>query len=200
MKKVIILAAVLAGPAIAEDGPSFDCAKVGSSAEELICADPELAALDREMAAVYQSALGVTENLDAAAGEATATLKAMQRGWIKGRDECWKSDDLAACVRMSYLQRTAELTIEWMLTEPYTEAAWRCGDTPANEVYVMYFDTALPAIRVEYGDGVAAMMQSSAASGTRYDGSFGRYFWEKGGEATFVWDDSVAQDCVLVAG
>ena len=185
---------------MAEGGPSFDCAKAGSSAEELICADPALAALDREMAATYRSALDAAETLDAGAADAAAALKAMQRGWIKGRDECWKSDDLGTCVRTSYLQRVSELTVEWMLMEPYTEAAWQCGGNPANEVFVMYFETELPAIRVEYGDGIAAMMQTPTASGVRYDGTFGQYFWEKGAVATFVWADRTAQDCVLVAG
>jgi membrane-bound inhibitor of C-type lysozyme len=51
---------------------------------------------------------------------------------------------------------------------------------------------------VEYGDGIDAMVLSPAASGTRYDGSFGRMFWEKGGEALFTWTDGAEQSCVGV--
>ena len=190
----------LAHPAVAADGPSFDCAKAGSSAEEVVCSDPELSALDVELADTYGAALAAADGLDAGAEEAVATLKATQRGWIKGRDECWKAEDLRACVETAYLQRSAELVVTWMLREPYTEAAWRCDDNPANEVYVMYFDTRLPAIRIEYGDGVEAMTASPTASGTRYDGSLGRFFWEKSGMALFAWVEGDEQECVLVAG
>ena len=37
--------ALIATAAAAQDGPSFDCARAESSAEELVCSDPALAAL-----------------------------------------------------------------------------------------------------------------------------------------------------------
>jgi uncharacterized protein YecT (DUF1311 family) len=187
-------------PATAQDGPSFDCAGASGNAETLVCSDAELAALDRRLAEVYGMALSAAEGLDAGSAEASATLKAMQRGWIAGRDECWKADDARACVAAAYLQREAELVATWILREPYTEAAWICGGNPANEVFVMYFETELPSIRVEYGDGVAPMWQVRAASGARYDGPFGLMFWEHQGAASFVWKDGVEQRCALVAG
>ena len=124
----------------------------------------------------------------------------MQRGWIKGRDECWKESDERACVETAYLTREAELVATWMLEDPVAEAAWTCGGNPANAAFVMYFDTALPAVRVEYGDGIEAMWQTPTASGTRYDGTFGRYFWEHQGEATFVWEQGTEQTCERTAG
>jgi uncharacterized protein len=196
----VVLAAGFSAVAIAADGPAFDCAKAESSAEELVCSDAALSALDRDLADTYRAALAAAEGLDAGAEEASSTLKATQRGWIKGRDECWKADDLRTCVERAYLERTAELVVMWMLRAPYTEAAWRCGDTPANEAYVMYFDTELPAIRVEYGDGVAAMTATPTASGARYDGAFGRFFWERSGAALFAWEEGDEQSCELVAG
>lgn len=197
---LLLSIALLSGPAIAQDGPSFECAKAEGAAEELVCSDTELAALDRRLSEVYAAALEAAGGLDAGADEAVSTLKAMQRGWIGGRNECWKADDLAACVGDAYLRRTTELVALWMLEEPFAEAAWRCEGNPANEVYVMYFGGDLPGIRVEYGDGIEAMTLSPAASGSRYDGSFGRYFWENSGEAVFVWDQGTEQSCVLVAG
>jgi uncharacterized protein len=200
MRKIIMISIALVAPLHAQGEPSFDCSMAESSAEELVCADPELAALDGRLAETYSAALETAESLDAGADAAVATLKAMQRGWIKGRDECWKADDLRSCVQSAYLRREAELVAMWMLEEPYTEAAWVCEDNPANEVMVMYFDTGLPAIRIEYGDRVAAMMQSPTASGSRYDGDFGRFFWEKSGEALFSWEEGVEQSCRLAAG
>lgn len=200
MRLFWVLTLALATPVLAEEGPSFDCAKAESSAEELVCSDPNLAVADRELAETYGLALAAARNLDAGAEEAEATLRATQRGWIGGRDECWKADDLKACVGRAYLSRRAELVALWMLEEPMAEAAWRCGDNPANEVYVVYFDTVLPGIRVEYGDGIEAMQLTPTASGTRYDGTFGRFFWEKDGEATFAWTEGDEQTCTLVAG
>lgn len=200
MRLFCVLTLLIAAPAWAQEGPSFDCAKAASSAEELVCSDPNLAVADRQLAETYARALAAARSLDAGADQAEATLKTTQRGWIGGRDDCWKADDLKACVGRAYLTRDAELVALWMLDESMTEAAWRCGDNPANEVYVMYFDTLLPGIRVEYGDGIEAMQLSPTASGSRYDGTFGRFFWEKGGEATFAWTEGEAQSCVLVAG
>lgn len=200
MRILLALTLVFLFPALSEAEPSFDCGKAESAAEELVCSDAGLANLDGRLAAVFEAALATASGLDAGRDEAVTALKAMQRGWIKGRDECWKVDDLAACVEAAYLTREAELVATWMLREPYTEAAWQCGGNPANEVHVMYFDTELPAIRVEYGDGVEAMWATPSGSGARYDGAFGRMFWEKGGEATFVWDPGTEQTCALIAG
>lgn len=197
-------ACLAAGGALAEEGPSFDCAKAESEATELVCRDAELAALDRRLAGVFSEALGVAEDLDAGAEEAVAELRAIERGWIGGRDDCRKVEDPRACVERAYLTREAELVAEWMLVEPFTEAAWACGEAPSQVVFVTYFDTELPGIRVEYEDEVAAMQLSPSGSGSRYDNSSGRYFWEKGAEALFVWEQTSAdpepQRCVLVAG
>lgn len=187
----------VAQAAQSQSGPSFDCSKAGSVAEQLICAEPDLAALDLRLADVYGSALSVAQGLDAGAEAATDTLKAMQRGWIKGRDECWKADDLRTCVETAYLTREAELVATWLLKEPVAVSRWICGETPANEVYVMYFDTELPGLRVEYGDGVEAMHLAPSGSGSRYEGAFGRMFWEKGGEARFLWTQDREQICTI---
>ena len=92
-------------------GPSFDCAKAGpGSVEATICADDqELPALDRKLADVYAQA---TEK---AVNEQPPRLKAEQRGWIKGRNDCWKSDDLRRCVADSYRLRIAELQARYRL-------------------------------------------------------------------------------------
>ena len=74
-----------ATPLAAQNGPSIDCTKANSTAEELICADPALSALDREISRLYDLARG------SVAGSDLAMLKAYQRGWIKGRDDCWKA-------------------------------------------------------------------------------------------------------------
>ena len=83
--------------------PSFNCAKASSTVEKLICNDAELADLDRSLASLYDVVLKNTP-----AGE-QKMLKAEQRGWVKGRDDCWKSDDLRGCVKDEYQMRIDQL-------------------------------------------------------------------------------------------
>lgn len=83
--------------------PSFDCAKASGEVEQLICKDAELAKLDRSLAELYATLL---KNSSASAQK---SLKAEQRGWVKGRNDCWKSDDVRGCVAGEYRMRISEL-------------------------------------------------------------------------------------------
>lgn len=38
--------------------------------------------------------------------------RAFQRGWIKGRSDCWKAEDARACVETSYRTRMVKLQIQ----------------------------------------------------------------------------------------
>ncbi|HXQ47534.1 MAG TPA: lysozyme inhibitor LprI family protein [Caulobacteraceae bacterium] len=55
--------------------PSFDCTKAQSDTAKAICADPELASLDREMAEAYRARLVLDP-----------TTQARQKAWIGARD------------------------------------------------------------------------------------------------------------------
>lgn len=175
---------VLPGLAAAQDGPSFDCGAAESDAEMLICEDAELAALDRRLSDVFAAAMAAVEGLDTGAEEAADELRATQRGWIGGRDDCWKAEDLRDCVEASYLRREAELVGMWMLQEPTATVFYGCEDGSAP--VATFFDTAAPSVRIEYGDMVDVGVQTTpTASGARYDASFGTYLWTQGGEALF---------------
>ena len=142
-----LLAASLDAQAVHANGtqPSFDCAKATSNAEELVCAEASIAALDRRLSAHYAAAVDKLGALDSGTKEALAALRATQRGWIKGRDECWKSVDLRACVKASYLQREAELVATWLLEDPASVVSFSCDGNPANEITAMFFDPSCPA-------------------------------------------------------
>jgi uncharacterized protein YecT (DUF1311 family) len=83
--------------------PSFDCAKASHEVEELICRDAELAGLDRSLADLY----GVVMKNSSASEQ--KNLKAEQIGWVKGRNDCWKDDDMRGCVKGEYEMRISEL-------------------------------------------------------------------------------------------
>ena len=199
VRMLSILGFLIAFPATGQEGPAFDCSKAESSAEELICEDADLAALDRRVALRYAAALEAVRGLDAGADQAEDRLRAYQRGWIKGRDECWKADDLRDCVEFSYLRREGELVAEWLLEEPTGIAFWTCGGNPANEVVTYFFDTELPSVRFERGDTIDTGSLAPTGSGSRYEGSFGRSIWIKGEEATYREPDpdGTSHDCVL---
>lgn len=182
----IALALMLAAPAQARDArPSFDCAAAESSAEELVCADAALADLDGLVAARYAAALAKARALDAGADAAEDELRAAQRGWISGRDDCWKADDLRACVEQAYLRREGDLVARWMLEEPTAVAVWTCDGSPANALVTSFFATTLPSVRFERGDAIDTGALAPTASGSRYEGSFGRSIWIKGDAATY---------------
>jgi uncharacterized protein len=115
-----------AGPAA---GPSFDCARApAGSIEAMICTDPELTELDRALASVYGQAARKAGN------ERPPLLKAAQRGWIKGRNDCWKSDDKRRCVADSYSLRIVELQARYRLADRVGPVTFQRDHNPANEV------------------------------------------------------------------
>ncbi len=110
IKTLLVTASMLTGVWAFANHPSFDCTKVKKdSSEGLICRSDRLTDLDRELAAVYKKAL--TEATD------TQLLKAEQRGWIKGRNDCWKAGDEEACMVGAYRQRIDELRGKYRLDD-----------------------------------------------------------------------------------
>jgi hypothetical protein len=67
---------------------------------------------------------GVVDSADA-----LKHLKAEQRGWIKGRNECWKTTDKVACARKSYEARIAELQARYFLVEGRDPVFFMCDDS-----------------------------------------------------------------------
>ncbi|MEX0338837.1 MAG: MliC family protein [Arenibacterium sp.] len=179
----------------ADTAPSFDCAKAVGSVETLICSDEALAGLDQRLAMRFKEALSAIRALQSGAKEAEAELRAYQRGWIGGRNDCYKASDQRACVEAAYLIRENELVTQWMLVPPVATEFWTCSGSPANELVVMRFDTELPSLRLEYGDSIASASQTPVASGVRYEADFGRAFWMKGDDATLTWPEGTEQSC-----
>ena len=99
----ILAASCLAAPLAQASHPSFDCSKATHEAELLICKDADLAALDRSLAELYATVLKHTP------ASQQAALKTEQRGWVKGRDDCWKADDKHGCIKAEYQSRIKEL-------------------------------------------------------------------------------------------
>ncbi|KAA1057306.1 MliC family protein [Azospirillum argentinense] len=161
--------------------PSFSCAKVeAGSIEQTVCTDAGLSALDRKLAGVYGEATAK------AANEHPPTLKAEQRGWIKGRNDCWKADDRRACVGEQYRLRIAELQAKYRLVPAIGPVRFACDGQAGNELTATFFETDPPTMIAERGDAVSLMVGQPAASGARYQGR-NESFWEHQGEARVTW-------------
>lgn len=183
--RCFLVTAVLfgSGAALAADpsGPSFSCAGVGpGSIEQMVCTDPALSALDRKLAGVYGAAAAKAVN------ERPPVLKAEQRGWIKGRNDCWKADDRRACVEEQYRLRIAELQAKHRLVPAIGPVRFACDGKAANALTATFFDTDPPTMIAERGDEVSLMVGQPAASGARYQGR-NESFWEHQGEARVTW-------------
>lgn len=190
-KRLLAPLLLLSLPALAGTTPSFDCGKAHSSAEQLICQDAGLAALDNELAALYPKAIA---NFPP---EEQKLEKATQRGWIKGRNECWKEKDLRQCIQSSYETRITELQIkggQLMVPAPMN---YQCGKELILSAY-FYNDAKLPAAVINLGPDAQVLAYSvPTGSGARYQGP-NVVFWTKGQEAMLERYNQPDQSCQLL--
>jgi uncharacterized protein len=118
LRAALALFLVLAArPALADEAPSFDCARAATKIERTICADPSLAADDALMARLYAAAKV------SAFGSGASNIGQSQRAWLKERQGCerpvasvWPS--VAACLRDSYASRLQELAVTALFNQP----------------------------------------------------------------------------------
>lgn len=161
MKLLLIVTTLLATAqlqAAAADNQINCQAKDQGTIDKLICSDPELLKQDQQLAKVYQQALTKAVN------EKPPLLKAEQRGWIKGKAECWKEEDKKACASTLYTQRIAELQARYELLPTSKKLLLGCDSNPANEVSLRYYPTTPATLIADYGDQVSLMYQQTDQS------------------------------------
>lgn len=193
MAAAFVACLVVLPAAAAADGPAFDCRKAQGEVQTLICKDAGLAALDRQLDGVYKAAMGKARDA------MPAQLRAEQRGWVKGRDDCWKVrggptwmtaswtvSTLRDCVEVTYLLRISELQATWQLVGSRGPVSYVCGGSPANEVVATFFETKPASARLERGDQMVTAWQVPAAFGGKYEGR-NVDLAVKGDEATVTW-------------
>jgi uncharacterized protein len=181
--------AALAQPA----APSFDCSKASGEIEALICHDAQLAGLDRKMTEVFGTAV---KNWPAA--EATKQ-RAVQRGWIKGRNDCWKADDKHACVENSYRTRIVEIQIQAGQLQAPRPVGYTCkGEEDKPFTVTFYRETDPPSAVITFGDSQVIGFLTPAGSGAKYTAP-NVEFWEHHGEATVDWFGKKL-DCTSAGG
>ncbi|KJK06031.1 MULTISPECIES: MliC family protein [Pseudomonas] len=165
--------------ALAAQGPSFSCDNAEGVALK-VCQSPQLSKLDRDLAALYKRTLGQADS------DTQKQLKATQRGWIKGRDECWKASDVDACILEQYQVRMVKLHIQSGAVQVPAAVEFDCDDSSKPFTAVFYTQLEPQAVVLTYGDDQTIAMAQPAASGSKY-GAEGVEFWEHQGEATVKW-------------
>ena len=149
--------------------------------EKLICQDAGLAALDRRMADVFAAAI------QAWPADVAAEQRAYQRGWIAGRNECWKDPDPRACTEQSYRTRIVELQIKsGQLVAPKAVGFACTGGKDEPFLATFYNETDPPSAVFTYGDDQVVAFVAPSGSGARYTAANVEY-WEHQGEATVQW-------------
>jgi len=156
---------------------SFDCGRANGQAQELVCADANLAAMDREVARLAGLAME----------------PAGQADWAQQRDQCWKSDELRHCVMAAAMLQIHRLrqgseaarAAEGLSVGP---VAFACKGI-AGPVWATFVNSDPGAVALEWGGQVIAIDHVTAASGAKYEGRWDGQpygFWTKGKEATLT--------------
>jgi uncharacterized protein len=188
-------------PENAMANPSFDCAKAAGDAEEEICSTPRLAQMDRELARLFHLAMSGANM----SSEREPELKAAQRHWIKGRNDCGNSDEeLSACIAASYAMRIDDIRTGYFDSRQDDAAgisagpyAYVCdGLDAAISLVSVATDPAILSLR--WQDNWITPVAVPAASGAKYktqtlDENF--EFWSKGDAARFTLSDGTVLAC-----
>jgi uncharacterized protein len=170
--------------------PSFDCTQTESSAENLVCADEELAELDREVARLFVLARNGLRPNSLRLPELIGT----QRGWIRERDDCWKEPDVRVCVFRSYAIRIHELREAYAGARRLAASGISKGPLTVDctnfdsLISATFIQSDLPMVYLTWRNMYHLVLTlSRSASGARYvgkyDGDREVVFWEKGREA-----------------
>ena len=188
----ILLGTLLFSPLLAAAAtPSFECAKAKGAAETLICKDAGLAALDNELSALYPKAIA------GFSPEQQKSERAIQRGWIKGRNECWKESDSRQCVEESYQLRITELQIKGGQLMVPSPVDYQCDGEIRLSTY-FYNEAKRPAAVINLSEGAqqsqVLAFEAPSASGARYEGQ-NLTLLTKGNEARLERYDQATRQC-----
>ena len=158
---------------------SFDCAAARGQAQELVCGDANLAAMDREVARL--------------AG--LAAEPAAQAEWAQQRDACGKADLLRECVMATsalaihgFRQRSEAARSKDNEGISIGPVEYRCKGIAAP-VFATFVNSDPGAVAIEWGTQSLALDHVIAASGSKYEGRWDGQpwiFWIKGADATLT--------------
>jgi len=156
---------------------SFDCDRANGQAQELVCADANLAAMDREVARLAR----------------LAAEPAAAADWAMQRDDCWKADELRHCVMATAMLKIHQLRQGSEVARrgdglSVGPVAYSCKGI-AGPVLATFVNSDPGAVAIEWGGQAIAIDHVTAASGANYEGRWNGQpyrLWTKGKEATLT--------------
>lgn len=153
----------------AASGPfSIDCSRASGQAEQAICADRELAVMDRALSAMPSGVVDAQ--------------------WIAARSECSRADDLRQCLLDLYATRIADAAGG----EPKNggivvgPVSLRCGE---EDVSALFINSEPGVVHLTLPQQRVTLPRASAASGAKYEGRVDGQpwsYWSKDREAILV--------------
>lgn len=177
-----------AGPSsrgLTDLGPCDDCSEADTSIERLIRGNPELAGLERQLAATYQAAMAV--HREAGNADRARRLEERQAQWEAELDECVSTANPVDCVRNRYELRVARLQVEYGMVPAERRVVYRCDGDPEVRVAATYFATDRPTVRLQRGERSVVAGLVRLRSGSRYLADGGVSFQTEGDAATIEW-------------
>ena len=126
----------------------------------MICKDNNLSALVRKLSIIYSAAAKKATN------KHPPVLKTEQSGWIKGRNEFWKSDNTPTCFQDEYQRSIAEMLARYRLVHDSDPFRFIRDGNPANDFIVALFQTDPLTLITDCGDSVSLMYLQYSGSGT----------------------------------
>lgn len=166
---------------------SFDCDRARGQAQELVCGDAGLAAMDREVARLTSLAME----------------PAAQAEWVQQRDTCDKADELRQCVMAAAMLKIHRLrqgseaarTGEGVSVGP---VPYSCRGL-TGPLLATFANSEPGAVALEWAGQAIAVDEVIAASGAKYEGRWNGEpyaFWSKGKEATLTLPGKGDLQCV----
>jgi uncharacterized protein len=158
----MFLTLLLSFAAAATNAASFDCKLAQGKVETMICADSGISKLDEQLDSAYTRIRKVSSD--------GPTEKAMQRAWLRARDQC---ADLA-CLQHAYASRIAELRARSASTSPLV-GIWE-KEFSCDQLSGIYEERCKQGERDKFqlsivveGDHVCALHVVWASMGNRVD-------------------------------
>ena len=183
--------------------PAFECQKADGEVEKMICKDESLAALDVQLSHLFQMAKAEKQS-----EERSKEMLAMQRGWIKGRNDCWKSDDKHECIIDNYVSRIHELYSEYPKLKSDNQSGSlgpyqvKCPSlksvAPMEITYINGVDDGYAYLT--WGDRALVLKHAQSGSGTKYSRTYEDQeyvFWSKGADALLDTPEAKSISCSI---
>lgn len=184
------------------NAPSFKCSLAMQNAEKLICGSPELAALDREVAAL------LAKEIKGQPEDRAEELRSDQHNWTTSRNGCGTTPDPTGCLREAYRRRLVTLQIRQGSAVPSPATTYVCDgqrNGQQQSLSAVVYATDPRAIVLTWGKRSATLYAPPGSTGTLYTapGTSGTHyaaddllFRDEQGKVTIHWGVRTRLSCV----